>query len=60
MIGDAGSEIVSYADRVSAELIVIPSHGRSGIKHLLMGSVAERVVRHAHCPVLVLKKDGEQ
>jgi nucleotide-binding universal stress UspA family protein len=34
---------------------VMPSHGRTGLVHLLIGSVAERVVRLAHCPVLVLK-----
>ena len=39
------------------DLIVMPTHGRSGLKHLLLGSVAERVVRHAHCPVLVVR-DG--
>jgi nucleotide-binding universal stress UspA family protein len=54
-IGDPGSNITQFAERVGAELIVIPSRGRSGLKHLLMGSVAERVVRLAHCPVLVLK-----
>jgi nucleotide-binding universal stress UspA family protein len=55
MIGDAGREIVDYAQKAGAELIVIPSHGRTGLKHLLIGSVAERVVRLAHCPVLVLR-----
>jgi nucleotide-binding universal stress UspA family protein len=54
-IGDAGREIVDYAQKVGAELIVIPSHGRTGLKRLLIGSVAERVVRLAHCPVLVLR-----
>jgi nucleotide-binding universal stress UspA family protein len=55
VIGDAGREIVDYAQKASAELIVIPSHGRTGLKRLLIGSVAERVVRLAHCPVLVLR-----
>jgi nucleotide-binding universal stress UspA family protein len=55
MIGDPGREIAALAESVGAELIVIPSHGRSGLQHLLMGSVTERVVRTAHCPVLVLK-----
>jgi nucleotide-binding universal stress UspA family protein len=53
--GDPGSEIAKYAEEHDAELVVIPSHGRTGMKHLLMGSVAERVCRLAHCPVLVLK-----
>jgi nucleotide-binding universal stress UspA family protein len=54
--GDPGHEIAAYAQDLGADLIVIPSHGRRGLSHLLIGSVAERVVRLAHCPVLVLKK----
>jgi nucleotide-binding universal stress UspA family protein len=57
-IGDPGSEIVNFADSVNADLIVMPSHGRTGIRRLLIGSVAERVLRLASCPVLVLR-DGE-
>ena len=55
VFGDAGHEIANLAERRGAELIVLPSHGRTGIKRLLIGSVAERVVRLAHCPVLVLR-----
>ena len=40
-----------------SQLIVLPSHGRTGMQHLLMGSVAERVCRLATCPVLVLRRD---
>ena len=54
-IGDPGEEIVDFAQSVNADVIVLPSHGRTGIKRLLIGSVAERVVRLAQCPVLVLK-----
>jgi nucleotide-binding universal stress UspA family protein len=54
-MGNAGDEIVCHAQDVHAELIIIPSHGRTGLKRLLLGSVAERVVRLAACPVLVLK-----
>lgn len=54
--GDPGYRIADFAQRVGAELIVIPSHGRTGLKHMLLGSVAERVVRLSHCPVLVLRK----
>jgi nucleotide-binding universal stress UspA family protein len=54
--GDPGHEVTDYAQKVGADLIVMPSHGRTGIRRLLIGSVAERVVRLAHCPVLVLKK----
>lgn len=53
--GDPGHRIVEFAQRISADLIVMPSHGRTGIKRLLIGSVAERVVRLAHCPVLILR-----
>lgn len=55
LFGDAGTQIVDYAEEQRADLIVLPSHGRTGISRLLIGSVAERVVRMAHCPVLVLK-----
>jgi nucleotide-binding universal stress UspA family protein len=55
LIGDPGSEIVNLAKRVQADLIVIPSHGRTGLKRLFLGSVAERVLRLAECPVLVLR-----
>lgn len=54
-IGDPGHEVSDYAKKVSADLIVLPSHGRTGISRLLIGSVAERIVRMAHCPVLVLR-----
>ncbi|MDH3716741.1 MAG: universal stress protein [Planctomycetota bacterium] len=53
--GDPGTEITEYAKKLGAELIVLPSHGRTGLTHLLLGSVAERVIRLAPCPVLVLK-----
>ena len=55
LIGDPGHEIADYAEKIDAGLVVVASHGRGGIRHLLLGSVAERVVRLAHCPVLVLK-----
>lgn len=56
LFGEAGHEIANYAKRQNAELIVLPSHGRTGIAHILIGSTAERVVRLSHCPVLVLRK----
>jgi nucleotide-binding universal stress UspA family protein len=55
-IGDPASEIVDFASGVGADIIVLPSHGRTGLTHLLIGSVAERVIRLAKCPVLVLKE----
>lgn len=54
-LGDPGSEIVHFAREISADMIIMPSHGRSGWTRLLLGSVAERVLRLAECPVLVLR-----
>ncbi len=59
LFGDPGSEITNRAKEVDAGLIVISSHGRTGIKRFLLGSVAERVTRLAPCPVLVLRDDSE-
>jgi nucleotide-binding universal stress UspA family protein len=50
--------IVEEAERIGANLIVIGTRGLTGIKHVALGSVAERVVRHAHCPVLTVKADS--
>jgi nucleotide-binding universal stress UspA family protein len=47
--------ITETAKRLRCDLIVIPTHGRSGLKHLLMGSTAERVVQHAPCSVLIVR-----
>ena len=55
LFGDPGARIGKLAEDRNAGLIVISSHGRSGIPRLLLGSVAERVVRLAPCPVLVLR-----
>lgn len=57
-IGDPGLEIVDYAKEIEADLIVMPSHGRTGIKRLLLGSVAERTVRSAPCSVMILRDLG--
>jgi nucleotide-binding universal stress UspA family protein len=48
--------IVKAAEFKQVNLIIVGSHGRTGLKRLLMGSVAERVIGHAKCPVLVVKK----
>lgn len=53
--GDAASEIVRVARDRQVDLIVIASHGRTGLGRILFGSTAEAVVRHASCPVLVVK-----
>lgn len=54
-VGDAVREIVRLADEEKADLIVMGTHGRGGVSRLLMGSVAEGVMRRAPCPVLTLK-----
>lgn len=56
LFGEPGHKITELAGSEGAELIVLSSHGRTGISRLLIGSVAEKVVRLAHCPVLVLRK----
>lgn len=53
--GPAYLEIVRYAGQQAIDLIVLGTHGRSGIAHALVGSVAERVVRKAPCPVLTVR-----
>jgi len=55
-VGRPVAEIVQAAIDFRSDLLVISTHGRTGLNHLLMGSVAERVVRHAPCPVLVVRK----
>jgi nucleotide-binding universal stress UspA family protein len=47
-------ELVKHAKKTGADLIVVGTHGRTGIEHAIMGSVAERVVQRAACPVLVI------
>ena len=54
--GDPSTEIVNVAALVDADVIVLATHGRTGIKRLLLGSVAEKVVRHAGCPVFVVRE----
>lgn len=56
LFGDPGSRITEQAAQQDAGLIVISSHGRTGLSRVMMGSVAERVVRLAPCPVLVLRQ----
>ncbi len=56
-LGRAWQEIVQIAEEQKADLIVIATHGYTGLKHALLGSVAEKVVRHAPCPVLTVRPD---
>jgi nucleotide-binding universal stress UspA family protein len=60
IVGRPFEEIVRYAKVHDVDLIVIGSHGRRGLSHLLLGSVAERVVRTAGCPVLTVRPDQHQ
>ncbi|MCH2182307.1 MAG: universal stress protein [Mariniblastus sp.] len=55
VFGSPGSEIADFAEKHDAGLIVISSHGQTRLERFLIGSVAERVIRLAHCPVLVLR-----
>lgn len=59
LLGRPFLEIVNYAAEKSIDLIVIATHGRSGLSHVLLGSTAERVVRKAPCPVLTVRYRGE-
>jgi nucleotide-binding universal stress UspA family protein len=54
--GDPAAEIVNAARENDFDLIILSTHGHTGIKHLLLGSVAEQVVRRAPCPVLVVRE----
>jgi len=54
--GDPAEQIVELADQEHCDLIVLGTHGRTGFQRLLMGSVAEAVVRRANCPVLTFKQ----
>jgi nucleotide-binding universal stress UspA family protein len=53
--GIPADEIIRIAEQRQADLIVIATHGHTGLRHLFLGSVAERVIRHVHCPVLVVR-----
>lgn len=56
VVGDPAWEVCREAKREPADLIVMGSHGHTGLAHVLLGSVAERVVQHAPCPVLVVRR----
>jgi nucleotide-binding universal stress UspA family protein len=58
--GPAFDEICRLAQKIPADLIVMPTHGRTGLKHIFLGSTAERVVRHSPSPVLVVRERRRQ
>jgi nucleotide-binding universal stress UspA family protein len=53
-------EIIKTAKEKNADLIVIGTHGRTGIDHMLFGSTAEKVVRKSYCPVLTVRIAGKE
>lgn len=59
-IGDVATTICRVAEELPVDVIVLGSHGRSGLKRLFLGSVSEHVVRHAPCPVLVVREANEE
>ena len=59
-MGQVDLEIVALAEELGADLIVMGSRGLGGVRRALMGSVSDSVVRHAHCPVLVVRPDKGQ
>ncbi len=52
-------EIIDYIKEEGIDLVVMGTHGRSGIEHILIGSVAEKVVRKAPCPVMTVRPKGK-
>ena len=58
--GDTYSQIVKFAKQVNIDIIIMGTHGRTGLQHILMGSVAEKVVRYSPYPVLTVKSEGYQ
>lgn len=57
--GSPYRQILNYADENDVDLIVMGTHGRQGVERYLLGSVAEKVVRTADCPVLTVSSSGE-
>jgi nucleotide-binding universal stress UspA family protein len=56
-VGKPEAEITALAEKIGAGLIVVGSRGLGGIRRMMLGSVSDSVVRHAHCPVLVVRKE---
>ncbi len=58
-MGRAPHEILAVAEQIAAGVVVVGSRGLGGLRRALMGSVSDSVVRHAHCPVLVVRKEKQ-
>lgn len=56
LFGNPWSAICKYAEEAAIDLVVVATHGRTGLRHVLIGSTAERIVQHAPCPVLTVKR----
>ena len=59
-VGQPHAEIIHHANSQNVDLIVIGTHGRGAIEHMLLGSVAEKVVRTAPCPVLTVRQQSHE
>jgi len=59
-VGTDYEEIVNYSKEINADIIIIATHGRTGVLHTLLGSVAEKVIRFSKCPVLVISPKEEE
>lgn len=55
LVGYPGDEIVKLAKKIKADLIIMSTHGRSGLGRVLLGSVTDQVIHQAHCPVVVVR-----
>jgi universal stress protein A len=60
LVGDPAPELLRWIDERRPDVLVTGSHGRTGLARLMLGSVAERLVRHASCPVLVVRAQPER
>jgi len=58
-IGDPAEQLLTLARERNVDLFIISTHGHSGLSHLVMGSVAEKIIRHASCPVFVVRAGVE-
>ena len=58
-VGTTAVEIANHAKETNADLIVMGTHGRSGLSHALLGSIAEKVIRSAPCPVVTVRSAPE-
>ncbi|MFH1746892.1 MAG: universal stress protein [Planctomycetota bacterium] len=58
LFGNPWSSVCEYAQQHDIDLIVVATHGRTGLEHAIIGSTTERIVQHAPCPVLTVKSTG--